>query len=700
MTNQPQSSLSIKTIWEGLRRQLQQGLGFVYGSVIVGILVNLVSNLLSFSSIYSWIAQHLLISGLIGGGLLLLTALAFWGGRSSISPATMTASSALDQENRARALKRIRKIWIEGLLDKSLYKAVRIDLNLEEQPEALENPWQFQIQELDQESRPLPIGTSILKVYDEADGELLILGEPGGGKTTLLLELTRGLLEQAERDEKLRIPIVFHVASWAGKRHPFCQWLAEELQTKYKVSRKVSERWIEAGQVLPLIDGLDEVAKDARSAFVEQINEYQSRLDHGSSPLVVCCRSEEYASLSTRIKLQRAVRILPLTSTQIEAYLEQAGKQVAGLRQALEEDAELYSLARQPLMLNIFSLAYQGATISEAPAGETREEMQRIIFARYVELMLKRRGQPEHWKPEQALRWLSFLASRMRRHDQVSFSFDNLQPTWLSGKKWRIFYRLYAGLFTGLLYGVPIGLFAVKLMGLFYGTLTGLLTGLLAGLLMGLLADGIILLTSEKDETRSELSCWLAEMISWLIAGLLFGLCAGLIAGLLAWLMGGMIGGLLTGVLAGLFMGLITWLFNWLEQTSSGWRAGLLTALIAIPFHWLPIWLFAGILGGLLGGLLGGTLGGILIRLFAGIQSLSKRVILRCLLSWQDGLPWKLASFLDEAAERLLLRRVGGSYIFIHRLLLEYFASLDESVYPIGKSIGGRDSTPRNQPSE
>jgi NACHT domain len=679
MTDQPQSLSNTKTIWERLRRQLQQWLGFVYGSVIVGILVNLVSNLLSFSSIYNWVAQHLLISGLIGGGILLLTALAFLGGRSSVSTATMTASSGLDQENRAKTLKRIRKIWIEGMLDKSLDRAARIDLNLEEQPEALENPWQFQVQELGPEFSPLPIGTSILEIYDEADGELLILGEPGGGKTTLLLELTRGLLERAERDEELRIPIVFHVASWARKHQPLDQWLAEELQTKYKVPRKVSERWIVADQILPLIDGLDEVAKDARSAFVEQINEYQSRLDHGSSPLVVSCRSEEYAALSTHIKLQRAVRILPLTSAQIEAYLEQAGKQVAGLKQALEEDSELYSLARQPLMLNIFCLAYQGATVSEAPAGKTREEMQRIIFTRYVERMLKRRGQPEDWNLEQAPRWLAFLASRMQRHDQASFSLDDLQPTWLSGKKWRTFYRCCAGLLIGLIYGAPIGLLAVPLMGLFWGTIIGLCTGLFACILMGLLAEGIILLTSGKDEVRSELSCWLAEMISWLIAGLFFGLCTGLIAGLLAWLLGGLIGGLLTGLLAGLFMGLITWMFSWLENTSSGWRAGLLTALIAIPFHWLPIWLFAEILGGPLGGLLGGTLGGLSIRLFTGVQSLVKRFILRCLLSWQDGLPWKLSPFLDEAAERLLLRKVGGSYIFIHRLLLEYFASLDES---------------------
>ena len=42
--------------------------------------------------------------------------------------------------------------------------------------------------------------------------------------------------------------------------------------------------------------------------------------------------------------------------------------------------------------------------------------------------------------------------------------------------------------------------------------------------------------------------------------------------------------------------------------------------------------------------------------------------------------PWDYAKFLDHAAERILLRKVGGGYIFIHRMLLEYFAArYDES---------------------
>ena len=114
----------------------------------------------------------------------------------------------------------------------------------------------------------------------------------------------------------------------------------------------------------------------------------------------------------------------------------------------------------------------------------------------------------------------------------------------------------------------------------------------------------------------------------------------------------------------------------------------------------------SGIAVGLVGGLVGGLLGelvvglstnqldermrltpnqgiwrsarnGLLFGLLGGLRPFLQHFTLRFWL-WRTGsLPWNLIAFLDEAAERLLLRKVGGGYIFVHRLLLEYFASLD-----------------------
>jgi hypothetical protein len=34
-------------------------------------------------------------------------------------------------------------------------------------------------------------------------------------------------------------------------------------------------------------------------------------------------------------------------------------------------------------------------------------------------------------------------------------------------------------------------------------------------------------------------------------------------------------------------------------------------------------------------------------------------------------------ALFDYAADRIILRKVGGGYIFIHRMVMEYFAALE-----------------------
>ena len=54
--------------------------------------------------------------------------------------------------------------------------------------------------------------------------------------------------------------------------------------------------------------------------------------------------------------------------------------------------------------------------------------------------------------------------------------------------------------------------------------------------------------------------------------------------------------------------------------------------------------------------------------------------ILRVCLRQANYAPLNYPQFLDFAVEHILLRRVGGGYIFIHRLLQEHFAALYEDV--------------------
>lgn len=77
---------------------------------------------------------------------------------------------------------------------------------------------------------------------------------------------------------------------------------------------------------------------------------------------------------------------------------------------------------------------------------------------------------------------------------------------------------------------------------------------------------------------------------------------------------------------------------------------------------------------GLIGGLSFGLFGGLLVGLGYGGEAWLRHYALRMLLVRQGAIFWRYVHFLDHAAQRILLRKVGGGYIFIHQLLLDYFA--------------------------
>ena len=67
---------------------------------------------------------------------------------------------------------------------------------------------------------------------------------------------------------------------------------------------------------------------------------------------------------------------------------------------------------------------------------------------------------------------------------------------------------------------------------------------------------------------------------------------------------------------------------------------------------------------------------GIFLALENGGYFLLNHYATRLLLRLRRLFPWNVVRFLDAAAERIFLRKVGGGYIFVHRTLLEYFAGL------------------------
>src|SRR5262249_8597067 len=196
------------------------------------------------------------------------------------------------------------------------------------------------------------------------------------------------------------------------------------------------------------------------------------------------------------------------TEEQIDVYLSSVQDQLEGLRQALRQDAELYELARRPLMLSIFTLAYQGSAVVDLPAESTHEQILRTVFSHYVKRMLTRRGQLQRWTKEQFPDWLIYIAKQLRRHQQTVFSVESLQPDWLQDAQPR-WYQWSVGLVVGLTAGLAVGI------GI--GQVAGLGIMLVAGLVVGVDTAGCL---PEEKAMKQVWNGLVAGLATLLVAGL------------------------------------------------------------------------------------------------------------------------------------------------------------------------------------
>ena len=607
-----------------------------------------------------------------------------------------------EYRNRKALLAKVKNYWIKGVLEKSLYHQVMIELGLEERPDAIPQPLSEITEIGDNSPQPLPEGTKVIDVFDQigkAGRTLLILGDPGSGKTTTLLELARDLIDRVEQDTNQVIPVVFNLSSWANKRQTIADWLVDELNSKYDVAKKIGQALVTQQQLLPLLDGLDEVKSDYRDDCITQLNEFKQ--NYGVE-LVVCSRIKDYEALSNRLNFQKAVYIRLLSLEQIYHYLDSVGAELTGLRTLMAEDTVLQELAQSPLMLNIMTLAYQGVAVEDLPKTDVVEERRKQLFDAYIERMFKRRKTNQRYKNAQVKHWLIWLAKRMVEESQTVFLIEKMQPYWLRNRKQKRIYRLIFGLIGGLMFG----LIEVLMFGLMFGLIGVLMPGLMPALMFGLigvLMFGLMGGLVEQIKTVEILQVnWKKILIHLLrfglMPGLRFGLMGGLIVGLMFGLrfglMLGLIGVLMLGLIEGLMFGLIVGLKSSEIETKTSpnqgiWKSarnaitvwlmgGLMVGLVVLMLG-LIVGLMLRPMSGLMAGLMVGMAGlmaALIVGLNNGGEACIKHFSLRLVLYSNKYIPWNYARFLDYAADRIFLQKVGGGYIFIHRMLMEHFAEM------------------------
>ncbi|MTJ48556.1 DUF3365 domain-containing protein [Dolichospermum sp. UHCC 0259] len=591
-------------------------------------------------------------------------------------------------------LSKVKEYWIEGVLEKSLHTQAMIELGLEKRSDAVERPFSS-FEELPEESRQiLPPGTDATEVFNHiGEGRtLLILGEPGAGKTITLLKLAQNLIARAEADLSRLIPVVFNLSSWGSKHQTIAEWLLQELWSKYQVPKEVAKDWVKNQKLLLLLDGLDEVKADLREACVEAINQFMQ--DYGQTEIVVCSRIADYEALSNRLQLRGAICIRALTPEQVNQYLDTAGEQLQAVKFLLNEDTGLQELAKSPLTLSIMTLAYQGKNVAELPQTGSVEERREHLFNAYIERMFKRRGVNQQYPKDRVIHWLTWLAQGMSQTSQSNFLIEKIQPNWLQSPLEKRLYRIGT---------ILIGIIVIVLI----WHLSNILDSnndkinrpnvvMIDAAMWGLILWWNFGRGKAEIETFESLTWPWKKTGKELLDGLIYGLRWSLILSPIGVVWCGLtwkepkwpggyekiiVFGLILGLIFALLIGLIRGLRGAEIETKtvpnqgiwiSAYNAGIITLvswliLFPIIYKWFPQGVQSRtsiISWGLILGLLFG--GGI-----PCIQHLNLRLIL-----WINGfIPSNLARFLDYASERIFLQKVGGGYIFIHRMLLEHFAT-------------------------
>ena len=88
--------------------------------------------------------------------------------------------------------------------------------------------------------------------WDDCGGKLLILGQPGAGKTTTLLVLAQALVDRAMADATAGIPVIVNLASWQPGQS-LATWLLKELKDDYGLQPKQGRAYLQQRKLIPLL---------------------------------------------------------------------------------------------------------------------------------------------------------------------------------------------------------------------------------------------------------------------------------------------------------------------------------------------------------------------------------------------------------------------------------------------------------------
>ena len=214
--------------------------------------------------------------------------------------------------------------------------------------------------------------------------QLVVIGEPGAGKSVLALMLVDQLLSAPAKGDP--VPVLVGLSSWNPREETVERFVARRLVEDFGVSRRVADRLLSQPRivdgvgarwwVMPVLDGLDEVHADLRADALLEVDRFAA----SDRPVVVTCRIREFQRTEGKARaLSRAavVRLEPLEPEDVVQFLSHSGTHADRWEPVFETlrsqpTGELARVLSTPLMAGMAKDVYSKADPGELVAQATR----------------------------------------------------------------------------------------------------------------------------------------------------------------------------------------------------------------------------------------------------------------------------------------------------------------------------------------
>ena len=312
---------------------------------------------------------------------------------------------------------------------------------------------------------------------------LVVIGQPGAGKTVFTLRFTLDLL--ARRQPGDPVPVIFGLHTWNPLEQSLQEWMAARLATDYpalrntaKPGRTIADELVGGHRILPVLDGLDEVSQPLRGDALRTLN---MSLDKGT-PVILTCRESDYRQVvadADVLTSAAVIELLPLRLSDVASYLPRTARKLSAaipggfttkwgpvLRRLGTDPGDpacrmLLEVLSTPLMTWLARSVYSDTAADPAVLLDGRFAERREIEAHLLDGFIPaafagpvpigpRRRRPSP-RAQDAERWLSFLACHLDRLGTRDLEWWRLQNAVPPPVRW-----LAPGLVAGLSAGTAL----------------------------------------------------------------------------------------------------------------------------------------------------------------------------------------------------------------------------------------------------